>query len=99
MPRISAPKRRSMRIAAFFYGAWCIVWLLAAVTNVGEARIGAHLVLSLTGLPSALASLYLPHASMLGTVVAAALGWAQWVIVAGWVSGDPPVKLSAGQER
>ena len=79
-----------MRSAALFYGAWCIFWILAAAANVGETRIGAHLVLALTGVPSSLVSLYLPHASTLGIVVAAALGLAQWVMVAGWVSGDRP---------
>jgi len=96
VPWLIGPKKKNMRIAAYFFGAWCLFWILAATTNVGEAREGSHLVLALTGAPSALASLYLQHASMVGIVVAAALGLVQWVLVTGWISGDPPVVLSTG---
>jgi hypothetical protein len=87
-----------MRIAAFFYGAWCIFWTATALTNIGEAREGAHLVLALTGAPAALASLYLQHASMLGTIAAGLLGLVQWVLVTGWISGEPPVVLSTSKD-
>lgn len=88
-----------MRVAAFFYGAWCIFWIVTAAFGIGEAREGAHLALAITGIPIALASLYLPHASMLGILVAAAAGLIQWVLFTGWISGEPPVKLSTDQDE
>jgi hypothetical protein len=99
VPWLIGSKKRNMRVAAFFYGAWCIFWIVTAAFGIGEAREGAHLALAITGIPIALASLYLPHASMLGILVAAAAGLIQWVLFTGWISGEPPVKLSTDQDE
>jgi hypothetical protein len=65
------------------YLAWCLLWLTIAASGVGEAGISAHIVLILTGVPSALFSLGVkPSGSMLAVAAAAALGFLQWVVVA-----------------
>lgn len=56
--------------------------LIGLALRGGEYAIGAHLWLSVTGLPSALLSLWLPSASIPGIVGAAMLGLLQWVAIA-----------------
>jgi hypothetical protein len=90
VPSLAAVIKRSTRAVAYVYGGWCALWLIAAFLNVAEARIGAHLVLAATGMPSSLVSLYLPHASMQGIVAAAVLGLTQWVALVAWWSTDEP---------
>ena len=79
--------RRATKIAAGIYGAWCAAAVGLALRG-GEYAISAHLWLMLTGLPSALVSLWLPNASLAGVAGAAFLGFLQWVvliqIIASW---------------
>lgn len=99
MPWLIGSKRRNMCVAAIFYGAWCIYWIVITAFDIGDAGVAAHLALALTGIPTALVSLYLPNGSMLAVLVAATLGLIQWVLFTGWISGEPPVKLSTDQDE
>ncbi len=98
MPWLTPSKRRHIRMAIAIYGAWAFAWVVYGAFCNGEAQIGAHLVLTLTGIPLSFASWYLPHASMLAIVVAAGLGLLQWALVTAWLSGTPPVVLSSSKE-
>ena len=69
------------RLAGAIYLAWALGWLAAAAVQGGEVAEAAHLCLILTGLPSALLSLALPHASLPAIALAGALGTVQWAAV------------------
>jgi len=84
--------RRNARAVACVYGAWCLFWIVLTVFNVGDGGVAAHLALAFTGMPSSLLSLYLPNASLLAVVVAAALGTVQWVALVAWWSTNEPVR-------
>lgn len=94
VPRLSTVKMKSMRVTAYAYAAWCVFWLVAAAMAGGEIQKGAHPLLAMTGMPMALVSLYMQHGSLAASSVAAVLGLVQWVVVAAWIGGDPPVRLS-----
>ena len=87
---LSHPVKRNTRIFAISYGIWCLVWVVPAVLNIGESRIGAHLVLAITGMPLALSTLYMQNASVLAIITAAVLGLAQWSALVAWWSSDEP---------
>ena len=88
--RIQSPVARNTRAVAIVYGAWCLFWVVGALVNIGELRISAHLALAFTGMPLALASLYMPNASMGAIITAAVLGLAQWAALVAWWSTDEP---------
>jgi hypothetical protein len=67
-----------------------LFWIVFAWFDYAEARISAHLILGITGIPSSLASFYLRHASMQAIISAAVLGWVQWVLLVAWWSTDEP---------
>ena len=99
MPRLSTAKLKSMRVTAYAYGAWCVFWLLVAAIAGGEIQKGAHPLLAMTGMPMALVSLYMQHGSFAASSVAAMLGLVQWVVVAAWIGGNPPVHLSTPGDK
>ena len=82
--------KKNARAVACVYGAWCLLWIILAMSNVADSRISGHLVLAITGMPLSLASLYLPNGSIHATVVAALLGLGQWVGLVAWWSTDYP---------
>ena len=90
MPRVISTVKKNARTTAYGYGAWCVLWIMLAVFDVAEARISAHLVLAITGVPLSLISLYLPNASMQGIIAAALLGLVQWTALVAWWSTDYP---------
>ncbi len=73
---------RRIKVALAVYGIWVVGWLCAAGIFGSEFRIATHLLLALTGMPSSLLSLYLPHSSLLAIAVAGSLGLLQWVALA-----------------
>lgn len=66
---------------AAIYGAWCLLWVVVAVVSPGEPSIAAHLSLAFTGMPLALFSLWLPHATPHAVFAAAVIGLVQWTLV------------------
>jgi len=87
---LSRPVKRNTAVFATVYGMWCLLWVVPAVLNIGEMRIGAHLVLAFTGMPLALSTLYMQNASVLAIITAAVLGLAQWSALVAWWSTDEP---------
>jgi hypothetical protein len=87
---LSRPVKRNTTVFAIVYGTWCLLWVVPAVLNSGELRIGAHLVLAITGMPLALSTLYMQNASVLAIITAAVLGLAQWSALVAWWSTDEP---------
>lgn len=73
---------RTAKIGIAIFAIWAISWCLVGAVGSGEARIGAHLWLALTGAPLALLSFHLPSASLIAVVSAAVLGTTQWAAVA-----------------
>lgn len=73
---------RSARITGIVYAFWCLAIIIWAFLGNGETQAAAHIYLIFTGLPLAIYTLFLPHASMLAIVTAASVGWVQWVAVA-----------------
>jgi hypothetical protein len=98
VPWLTPSKRKHIRMAIAMYGAWAFAWVAYGAVGAGEAQIGAHLALTLTGIPLSFMSWYLPHASMPAIVVAAGLGLLQWALVTAWLSGTPPVVLASRKE-
>ena len=82
--------KKNARAVAYVYGAWCLLWVVLALFDVAESRISGHIALAITGMPMALASLYLPNGSLQAIVVAALLGLGQWVGLVAWWSTDYP---------
>lgn len=74
-------KRMSARVAAG-YGLWVGVNIFITVFQIGDAGVNSHLALLFTGAPVSLFSLLVPHGSLLGVVLAGALGLFQWAAVA-----------------
>lgn len=72
---------------AKFYGAWALsLFVIAALGNSfsghGEYGVSTHLWLTITGLPLALLSWYVPNGTALGVLVAGLIGTIQWAAVA-----------------
>ena len=88
--RLRLAEIRNAKAVAYIYGAWCLFCLVIAILNIGDGAVGAHLALAFTGMPLSLVSLYLPNASLQAAVVAAILGWIQWVTLVAWWSADDP---------
>jgi hypothetical protein len=93
MPWSNLAVKRNARLVAYVYGTWCAVLIAVAVLNIGDGGVGSHLALAFTGMPASLLSLYLPNGSVLATIVAAVLGFAQWVAIVAWWSTDEPVNV------
>jgi hypothetical protein len=73
---------RRTKIVFGIYSAWTLLLLSVAAVNPGELRVSVHLLLLLTGPPSALLSLSLQHASLLAIASAGAAGTIQWSLFA-----------------
>lgn len=72
---------------AKWYGAWALLLVvIAALGNSfsghGEYGVSTHLWLTITGLPLSLLSWYVQNGTVLGVLVAALIGIAQWTAVA-----------------
>ena len=90
MPTFRSAVPRSARGVAYVYGAWCLLNIVIAAFNIGDGAVAAHLGLAFTGMPLSLASLYMPNATIPAVVVAAILGWIQWVSLVAWWSTSHP---------
>jgi hypothetical protein len=88
VPSIPGAVRRNVRGVAIVYGVWCLFWIVPALFNIGESTITGHLALAITGMPLALASLYLPNGTVQGLLMAAVLGLGQWTALVAWWSTD-----------
>ena len=84
--------KRAAIMTAVVYGAWFAICIVITVLKIGDGGTGAHLALLFTGPPASLLSLWLPHGSLLGVLVAGVLGLAQWTVAAElasrWQSGN-----------
>ena len=76
------------RKVAYYYGAWCLLWLLVGALDQplgwrGELGISAQFYLSATGMPLGLFSWYShPNGSLPGIALAGLYGLFQWCLVA-----------------
>lgn len=77
---------RAAIFTAVGYAAWVVANVLITVLQIGDAGVNAHLALLFTAPPASLLSLFLPHGTLPGVLAAGALGLAQWVAVAEFVS-------------
>ena len=73
---------RATFIVGITYTAWVVLAILGTVFNIGDGGVAAHLTLVFTGLPTSILSLYVPNGTLLGVIVAGALGCVQWIVVA-----------------
>ncbi len=68
---------KRLLIAFAVYFVWFCFNITVAVVPIGDGGVNAHLALTITGFPSSLASLLLPHGSIQGVLGAGVLGIAQ----------------------
>jgi hypothetical protein len=74
-------KRRALLVVAVGYGLWTLLAVFITMFRIGDGGVSAHLGLLLTGFPLSLLSLWLPHGTMVGVLVAGVLGFVQWFAI------------------
>ena len=64
------------------YGVWLLLNIAITILQIGDGGVNAHLALIFTGFPASLLSLLAPHGSLVGVLIAGALGLVQWGLIA-----------------
>ena len=81
---------RPLIIALTIYSIWVGFWFWVTIESIGDGGAIAHLWLTITGFPSALASWLLPHGSIIAVAVAGALGAIQLLALVRLLKGRKP---------
>jgi hypothetical protein len=87
MPRGASTVLGVYLIWVLFQLGQVVYYISTGSAAAGEVQGGAHMALVVTGLPSSLMSLMLPHGSLAAILLAGVLGIVQWALFIRFVTG------------